>query len=261
VWESYLEWSAELFGVAVRSKLGQLVGYCLGLLALGFVLSLRWGAGGWVLPGLLGLLSVSAARQVAAARDGVWRAACAALDEPRQRPSDEIRGFAFAPTTMTLFQLAVAVDAVRRGRYVAANELVPQIQRDLLRPEEGRLLDAVRAMISMGLGSTERAAQLAVAALPTGSEELDTCLGRTLVADAWRDPARLAAIQRAWDQAGLQGGPLARLRTLVRIRLDATELDTLEAPAVRALSDEARAVGDDELASELDARSRPMAYR
>jgi hypothetical protein len=116
----------------------------------------------------------------------------------------------------------------------------------------------------MGLGETGRAAQQAAAALPTGSEELDTCLGRTVVAEAWGDPARLAALQAAWDRAGVSAGPLSRLRVLVRIRLDAGHLDALGAmgaQAARELSDEARAIGDDELASELDARGRPAAYR
>ncbi len=261
-----LEWCAEIFGVAVRSKAGQLVAFCLTLFVVGLVFSLRWGYVGWAFPAILIGLSWAAAREVASARDEVWRAACLSTDEPRQAPSQarprEFR--TLAPTATSLRRLAQAVDDVRRARYVSANERVPQIERRLLRPEEIQLLDAVRAMISMGLGSLERAAQQAAAALPTGSEELDTCLGRTVVSEAWNDPARLTAIQTAWDRAGVSVGPLSRLRVLVRIRLDAGQLDSigaLGASEARGLSDEARAIGDDALASELDARSRPAAYR
>jgi hypothetical protein len=260
VWEPILEWCAELFGVSVRSKLGQLVLYCAALFGLGLVLSQRWGYGGWGVPALLIALAALAARQVTAARTEVWRAACLGLDERRQRPHDGA-GRLVAPTAAALSHLAAAVDAVRRGRYVAAGELVPLVQRNLLRSEELHLLDAVGAMISMGLGSTHRAAQQAVTALPTGSEELDACLGRTVVADAWHDPGRLAAIQEAWVQAGVNAGSLSRLHTLVRIRLDVGHLDTVETPEARELSEEARAIGDDELAAELDARSRPAPYR
>src|SRR5262249_21172378 len=147
-----------LFGATVRSKLGQLVLFCLALFALGVFLALRWGYVGWVVPALMVAFAVGAARQVAAARNEVWRAACLALDEPRQRPR---AGRVLAPTAASLLRLAEAVDAVRRGRYAEADERVPQIQRDLLRPEELQLLDAVRAMVSMGLGSKGRAAQQA----------------------------------------------------------------------------------------------------
>jgi hypothetical protein len=256
VWELIFEWCAEMFGVTVASKLGQLVFFCLSLFVVGLVLSMRWGLAGFGVPVLVVLFSALAARQVAAARNDVWRAACSSLDD-ETRTSPRL----LAPTAGSLARLAEAVHAVRRGHYVAAADLLPRIERRLLRPEEGQLLDAVRAMISVGLGSTQRAAQQAVAALPTGSEDLDTCLGRTVVSEAWNDPTRLTAIQTAWDRAGVRRGPLSRLSTLVRIRLDADQLDTVPGPEARDLSDEARAIGDDALAAELDARSRPAAYR
>jgi hypothetical protein len=256
VWERYLEWCAEMFGVTVRSKLGQLVLFALTLFALGLVLSMRWGLGAWALPIALVALSAAAARQVAAARDAVWQAACGTLGEDA--------GVAPAlgpPTALSLRQLADAVRAVRRGRYADATAIIPSIHRDLLRAEERQLLDAVVAMISASTGATERAAQQAVAALPTGSADLDAWLGRAVVTDAWNDPDRLAAIQRAWEHAGVKDGPLLRLRTLVRVRIDAGVLDELPGAEARELSDEARAIGDEELASELSARSRPTAYR
>ena len=261
MWEPILEWCAEILGVTVRSRLGLLVLGCAVLLGLGIFLSLRWGYEGWVGPVLLVAFAVVAARQVTRARDAVWRAACRPLDAREPHAVDAPPHGLMAPTAASLRRLAEAVDAVRRARYVVAAELTPQVHRDLLRPEEIQLLDAVRAMISVGLGSTQRAAQQAVTALPTGSEELDTCLGRAMVTDAWNDPGRLTAIERAWDRAGVSQGPLSRLGTLVRIRLDAERIDTLESLDARALSDEARAIGDDELASELDARARPAPYR
>jgi hypothetical protein len=259
VWESILEWCADLFGVSVHSKLGQLVITCLVLFGLGLVLSQRWGLLGWVLPAVMVGLASLAARQVTSARNEAWRAACLGLDDRRQRPH-EAPSLLLAPTAASLLRLAAAVNAVRRGRYTAAEELVPLVHRNLLRPEEVNLLDAVGAMISMGTGSPRRAAQQAAVALPTGSEALDACLGRTLVADAWHDPGRLSAIQSAWEQAGVNAGSLSRLRTLVRIRLDADQLDAVATPEARELSAEARAIGDDELAAELDARGR-AAYR
>lgn len=249
-----------MFGVTVRSKLGQLVLYSLSLFVLGVVLSLRWGYAAWAVPALMVACSVAAARQVASARTDVWRAAGAPIDERRPREQVELEARLVGPTAASLRRLAAAVEAVRRTRYAEADALVPQIERRLLRPEEVQLLEAVRAMVSVGLGKTEVGARQAVTALPTGSEDLDACLGRAVVMDAWNDPARLGAIQRAWDEAGVEAGPLSRLRTLVRIRLDAGHIEAVETPKARELSDEARAIGDDDLASELDARSR-VAYR
>ncbi|MFT3774746.1 MAG: hypothetical protein QM820_56065 [Minicystis sp.] len=260
VWELILEQCADMFGVTVRSRLGQLVLFCAVIFVIGLVLLLRWGLGSLVLPALLLGVAVAAARQVTAMREATWRAACHELDAPGQRPAD-VRGQVLAPTAASLAWLATAVDHVRRGEYAAAGELLPQIERARLRAEEVQLLDAVRAMVSLGLGSTHHAAKQAVVALPTGSADLDACLGRTLLADAWDDPQRLRAIHAAWTQAGVKHGPLARLSTLTRLRIDTRALDAVDPPEARELADEARALGDDALAAELDMRSRPAAYR
>jgi hypothetical protein len=205
--------------------------------------------------------AVAAARQVGAARDAVWRAACLGLEDPRQRPSLTMRGHAVAPTVLSLVRLAEAVDLVRRSNFTAAIELVPLIERDLLRPEEAHLVDAVRAMISIGLGATDRAARQAVTALPTGSEDLDVTLGRTMITEAWNDPARLDAIRAAWLRAGVGAGPLDRLTRLTRLRIDTRGMEGLAAQEAKELSDEARAIGDEDLAAELDAKGRQNAYR
>jgi hypothetical protein len=260
VWERILEWCAEIFGMSVRSKLGQLIGYCVALFVLGLLFMSRWGPEGWLVPALLIALSAAAARQVAVARNEVWRAAAMSLEEPRQLPSRPAAFRVVAPTAASLHDLAQAVDDVRRGRYAEADESVQHVQRALLRQEEIQLLDAVRAMVSVGTGANERAAQQAAGVLPSGSTEIDACLGRTLVANAWNTPGRLVAIQEAWERAGVTSGPLFRLGTLVRIRIDGGKMDDLSTPEARELSDEARAIGDDELASELDARSK-AAYR
>lgn len=260
MWETLVEWCADVFGVTVRGRVGQLVVFCALVFALGLLLVARWGFGSLVVPIGLLALAVLAARQVSAARDDVWRAACLELDEPGQQPEDA-RGKVLAPTAAALARLATSVDLVRRAEYAEANDIVPQIHRDLLRAEEVQLLDAVRAMISIGLGEPSRAASQAAAALPTGSPDLDACLGRTLLADAWNDPARIAAIHEAWRRAGITHGPLSRLSTLMRLRIDAGELDRVAAPAARELAEDARAIGDDGLASELEARGRANAYR
>lgn len=259
MWETIIEWCADLFGVTVHSRLGQLVVFVAGIFLVGVLLAARWGYGSLIVPvGLLGL-SVAAARQVSRARDELWRAACLDLGDPEQRPPE--RPKLQAPTAAALTGLAAAVDLVRRTRYAAAGEIVPQIQRDLLRAEEVQLLDAVRAMISLGLGEPSRAASQAAAALPTGSADLDACLGRMLVADAWHNLARLGAIHAAWQRTGVKDGPISRLSTLMRLRFDERELEHVPQDLVRDLAEDARAVGDDALASELEIRARANAYR
>jgi len=260
VWEALIELSAGMFGVTVQSRLGQLVLFCAALFVLGVTLAVRWGPAGLVVPFGLLALAVAGARQVSAARDAVWRAACFPLDARRQRP-DDLRGRVLAPTAASLALLAAAVDLVRRGCFADATDLLSPIRGELLRPEEHQLLGAVRAMISVGLGSTDRAAQEAARALPTGSEDLDTTLGRALLADAWDDPERLRAIHAAWARAGVSHGPLARMAALTRVRIDAGALEQVAARDARDLADEARAIGDEALAAELDARGRPTAYR
>ena len=73
------------------------------------------------------------------ARNSVWRAACKELDEAGQKP-DSARGQLQPPTASALLLLALAVDLVRRGSYVEANDLLPQVRQELLRLEETHLL-------------------------------------------------------------------------------------------------------------------------
>lgn len=221
----------------------------------------RWGWRGVVPVVTLAVVAFVVARDVVKARASVESAAQLPLTDPRQVPEETgaREDPLAAPTTVTLRRLAAAINAARRGRYMEAHELVPRIDRARLRPREIQLLDAVRAMVSIGLGDDHRAAQQAIEVLPTGSDELDACLGRAIIADAWRSPDRLRVIDSAWTEAGvdLEGqGALTRLRRLVRVRVGQRDVDQLATAEARALSDDARAIGDEELAVELDLRAR-----
>jgi hypothetical protein len=217
-----------------------------------------------MLPGaLLFTAGAMAARGVVAARGELWRAACLELDDPRQRPRANVAGILIGPTATAVAKLARAVDAVRRGELVEANEVAQLIDRDLLLAGEARLLDAVRAMVSLGMGDDRSAAQQAILALPTGSVPFDGPLGRVAVAEAWGSAARLAEIDAAWEAQGVGGDPdstLARLHRLVKLRLHG-DMDLVSPDEARAIGDEARAIGDDRLAAELDARARSSTYR
>lgn len=249
-----------MFGVTLKSRLGQLIVMSLAVLTLGIVLSMRWGLSGFVPSAVLLVGAIATARSVAVAQSALWRSACLDLKDPAQHPS-RLDWDLLPATTLSLLRLAKAVDAVRRAHYAVADEQIARVDRDLLRPEEVHLFDAARAMVSVGLGSLHRGAQQAVGSLPSGSDELDQCLGRTMIADAWHNPVRLMAIQDAWDRAGVTSGPVDRLRRLAQLRLDSDRIEAVSTAEARELSLEARAIGDDELASELDARSRANAYR
>jgi hypothetical protein len=259
-----IEWLAGVFG-ATRRGFG--VPFTITLILasiLSVLFTIRWG----YLRGLgpvLGLLVIAmlAAKTVGAVRDELWRAACLRLDNPRQRPKVTGPGRLMGSTASALGSLALAVNAVRRGELLEASELMQLIDRHLLRPDEARLLDAVRAMISLGMGEKQRAAQQALAALPTGSPPLDEVLGRVAVTDAWHSPTRLNAIDSAWEAEGVGydlTAPIGRLHRLVQIRIEGG-IDTLPPEEARALCDEARAVGDDLFAVALEARARSSTYR
>lgn len=244
MWESLLELAAGMFGVTVRSRLGQLVLFCAALFVLGVTLGVRWGLVGLGVPAVFLALAVAGARQVMAARDAVWRAACLPLDAPRQVPPSP-RGRVLALTTSTLLRLAAAVDRTRRGRFAEARELIASVRAYLLRPEEARLVGAVRLAL---------VAELAPA-------DCDTAPGRALLAEAWGEPDMLRAIHAAWARAGVSEGPLARMAALTRVRIDTRVLEQVAAPEARDLAEEARALGDEALAAELDERGRSTAYR
>jgi hypothetical protein len=255
---------ARIFGLTTRPRNLLLVAACFGLGLFGVIGLEIWGRAGLLAPAVLVLLGGVAALQVVDARDAAWRAACLPLGDPRQLPRPAVVTSPLAPTAVALHRLGVALDDVRRGRYFAAHQVLPRIDRALLRPEEARLLEAVRALISLSLGDTRTAAQQALAAIPTRSEELDACLGRAVIAESWHQPDRLSAIRTEWESAGIspdQDSTLARLQRLTRVRVDVRLLEGISAIEARALSAEARAVGDEDLAADLEARARKSAYR
>ncbi len=66
-------------------------------------------------------------------------------------------------------------------------------------------------------------------------------------------------IDSEWDRAGIspdQDSTLARLHRLTHLRIDARLLEGVSVTEARTLSTEARAVGDEELAADLEARAR-----
>jgi hypothetical protein len=260
---SLLEECASLIWATNDRRRGREV--ILALLAAVFVLEILPHLGVRGVAGLVTFLAfiVLLASDVTRARRLLWVAATRRF---RNREPLEIdtKGI-HAPTAVALRHLAVAVDAARRGQVRSAQEQVGQIDRTRLRPNELRLLDAVRAVVSLHLGERARAARQAVLALPTGSPDLDQLLGRTVFADAWQSRPRLSAIDDAWERAGVRVGgdqALSRLRQLLRVRLEAEALDDLRPEDARSLAAEAEAIGDAELARDLHVASRQgRAYR
>lgn len=264
MWEAFFETCVRVLGLTARPRSELLVAACLLVGALGALCLYIWGFAGLLTPAMLVLVSGGVALQVVEAREAAWRAALLSLDDPRQPPAPLMNTPLLTPTAETLHLLGVALDDARRGRFAAAHEALPRINRALLRADEARLLDAVRALISLGLGDTHMAAQQALTAIPTGSDELDANLGRALITDSWHRPDRLRVIEAAWDRAGIssdQDSTLARLHRLTRLRIDARLLQNVNVSDARTLSTEARAVGDEDLAADLEARARASAYR
>lgn len=266
MWPELLEWWTEALA---GGRPGQRFWYVVTVLALAVL-----GVSGYVqhhlgvaafLPcAALLLLGAASARLLNKGREALWRAACLGLGDRRQRPERPVEAWLLSPSARSLWDLACAVDAVRRGEPARAADLTPRVERARLRPEEARLLDAARAIVALALGDRDRAAHIGLAALPTGSGELDAHLGRLVVASAWRSPARLKAVDRAWHDKGLSaalGTPLGRIASLVRLRVAPEDADALPATDARAVGDEARALGDDAFAAELEARARARAYR
>lgn len=260
MWPLVSEWCADvLAGTARGYRLVRGLAALLAATALILAFMARWGLVGAVPPLLLIGVLMMAGRDVFVARERLWRAAVLPLDTPRQLPDWDGDARLAAPTAVALNRLAIAVDAARRSQYVEASEIVHVIDRRLLRPGEVAMLEAVRALICVGLGDTARAAQLAVLALPTGARDVDVPLGRAVLADAWGDTRRLSAVDEAWQAAGVRSGgveTLATLRALVHVRIDPQAVERLRPIEAAALSDEARAIGDDDLAADLAARAR-----
>ncbi|XXX74243.1 hypothetical protein WMF30_42025 [Sorangium sp. So ce134] len=223
-----------------------------------------WGPRGLLPAVALFALAVRSARAVRDARASLWRAAALDLEDPAQRPASHEDAWFSPPTARVLRALADVIDAARRERYAIAMERLPLVERDLLRPDEMRLLNAARALLLLGLGDPARAAQQAILALPTGIDAIDARLGRVVLADAWKSPARLEAIDRAWRrelQSGVTSEALERLLSLSRLRFAPHALEALKPADARELSAEAWSIGEEELAAALESRARGGVYR
>jgi hypothetical protein len=264
MWGLLFESFAEAFGVTRRTRplvLLIVIGVAGGLTALTFA---EGGPRGFLALLAIFLLVLASAHHVLAARRSLWRAARWALEDPEQPPRPGWNDHDLAPSASALYRLAQAVNQARRGQFLDASHTLGAVHRDKLRPDEERLFDATRAMVSLGLGDPRRAAQQAVSALPTTSQEIDSHLGRTVIADAWSHPDKLRAIDEEWAARGVEAGmdqPLSRLRTMVKLRIDTAAIATLAPAHAHELADEARAIGDEDLAMDLDSRARPTAYR
>lgn len=260
------DWLFETFaGVAgVTRKARSLATVAVALLGLWLCLLVIAEAGprGLLAFGALLALTYVAAMQVVRARADLFRTArlpLAELGPPSERP-----GLDLPPTARSLRALAWALERARRGDCFDAAEVLEKVERDHLLPAELRLYSAARALVALGLGDADRAAVHADRALPTTSEELDFLLGRMLVSEAWSDADRLRRIDHTWAAEGVATGTrtaLPRLRALVRLRIDTSAIEGIETWEARSLADEARAVGDDALAADLESRARPTAYR
>jgi hypothetical protein len=259
-----LEWCADIFGATKRSRWLPFLLALYASLLCSFLLGARWGLWEALMPiAVVLVLAPYVARRVIKGREELWRAASLPLGSAGQRPDG--RGeWLKPPTAVAIGRLAAAVDRARRGEPKEASKIMAVIAQDLLREDEARLLEATRAMISLRSGDERRAAQQAVLALPSGSELMDEELGRAVVSDAWSDAKRLCAIDAAWEEAGVgldQESALSRLRALVKLRARGGDVSALGPAEARVVAEEARAIGDEELAAELEVHGRGGAYR
>lgn len=264
MWGLILESIAETFGVTRRVRTGVFVFVVLVSLVFTALSLAEGGPRGLLVVALLLALAAGAATQILRARATLWRAARSSLDDRDQRPPEGRGDDDLAPTAVALYRLARAVNEARRGAFMDAARTLDTVDRDKLRLEEDRLFHATRAMVALGLGDLPHAAREAERALPTTSEDIDVHLGRALVADAWSSADRLRAIDRSWAAHGVLPGtknPLPRLRAIVRLRIDTSTIEGVEPWQAKELADEARAVGDEALAIDLESRIRPAAYR
>lgn len=265
MWARLRAWGMNLVDALLRDGAARRTGAraltaLLALLLFGFVK-------GWVplvVMAVVGLAFVMGNRLNAQQR--LRRAATLPLDDPRQPPDPFGWIGDGLPTASALHQLARAVDAARRDRFVEAHDLLPTIDRKALRPEELRLLEGVRAIVHLGLDAHTRAAELAIVALPSGCEDIDARLGRLMLSRAWQQEGRLASIDAAWAEAGVDReakGALPRLRKLLSLRVfpDGPAASTMTREEARDLALEARAVGDEQLAHEIEVEAELRAQR
>lgn len=212
----------------------------------------------------------------------------ASLDDPGGRGAAEeapadLTIDDYDPLTLrgrSLFRLALAFRAALAGLPSQVEEAVREIDRADLGPWEQRVLEAVRTLSALASGDRQRAARLAPLALETGHPEVDRMVAVALVRAAWNDRERLLAVSRALSLGGRDAAAMSRLAE-VRVRDLASanmagralreagagvSVDAAEQPfdpdTLREISEDAREVGDADLAERLLARAeRDGLYR
>ena len=259
-----MEGLAGLFGVT-RQKSCLLVALVLGVGFVFAAISFAEGSTlGFAIAAALLLVCLGNALEILSTRAALWRTAKLPLTDPEQAPKRRAIRRTEMPTALSLFALTWAVDQARRGALGEVEHALANVERGRLFPAEERLLDATRALVALGHGDVRGAAEIAKTSLPTGSDPIDEALGRAIVADAWSDPERLAEIDRAWGSQGVLADvaqPVPRLRAIVRLRIDTSAVEKVAPDQATALADEARAIGDEELATDLTSHVRQQPYR
>jgi hypothetical protein len=155
----------------------------------------------------------------------------------------------FTGRARSIASLAQAFALARMGHAADAEGLLHEVVREHLSTWEVRVLEASRALVARAKNNETRVAELAPLALPTGNMEIDQTLARAMIATAWKDDPRLAAIEPALSGGG---GPLSDLAALCHLRrrdlagaLDAEE--PLELEDASRVADEAKLIGDEAL--------------
>ena len=154
--------------------------------------------------------------------------------------------------------LAVATDRARRGEVVRAADLTHRIDEPFLEDDERRLLSGVRALIAERQGDRAAAARYALAAFPVGAPDIDERLARLFAATSWHDATRLSRAWEDWSADGFTPGTdegIARLLWLIEVKLGHRD-PAAPAAAAEVLAEEARALGDAELADRIVNESR-----
>lgn len=229
----------------------RVAGSALALTAAMFVVSLRvlsarelvpWllliALGVWVL--VLYLIEVRELRR---------RVRAAVRGEPDPHPVERTSPWS---RPQSLFALEQAVRQARGGDLLSAEMHLQRVDRSDLDGGESRLCDAVRVLGCLYRGEDGRAAQLAPLALPTGDAALDRQLGALMVRAAWRNEARLGAIERALYNAGPTVHDLVLLCRVRQEELAHGEVRLRLAPRLCArVSSAAVEVGDERMATML----------
>jgi hypothetical protein len=154
--------------------------------------------------------------------------------------------------------LAVATDHARRGRVVEAAALTHGIDEPLLDDDELRLLAGVRAIIADRQRDRAAAARLAIAAFPVGAPDIDERLARIFAVASWHDATRLARAWEDWSSDGFVASTdegVGRLLWLMEVKLGHRDAGD-DPESADVMAEEARALGDRELADRIVSESR-----